>query len=284
MIEPWILAVGALIVGLLSGVVGAALVRRIISSRRADNVELVEAGRAAGLFVFAFMTTVGLVVALVSTEPGALDDVPAALLSYAPQIFAAGIIVTFGRAAAIALSGLAGRAFADGPARSRAQASGIVRHTVTAATLVLAMSQLRLDTSILVVFMGAVLFAAAGTFVLLVGLGGRSIAAELAAGRYLHRLMRAGDHVVIGDITGQIVTLHAASVEIVTAGGDRVHVPNSTAFSLAPRIISSPSTSPPAARSTAPPAAAADASGESGWVSRAAHRSEASDPISEKST
>ena len=46
MIDPWIYATGAVIVGLLSGVVGAALVRRIILRGREDRPEANDAARA----------------------------------------------------------------------------------------------------------------------------------------------------------------------------------------------------------------------------------------------
>ena len=47
MIDPWIYATGAIIVGLLSGLVGGQLVRRIILNDREDRPEAHDAARAA---------------------------------------------------------------------------------------------------------------------------------------------------------------------------------------------------------------------------------------------
>ena len=58
MIDPWIYAAGAVAIGLLSGVVGAALVRRIILDGRRDRQEAHDAARATGTFLFLFFDRV----------------------------------------------------------------------------------------------------------------------------------------------------------------------------------------------------------------------------------
>ena len=48
MVDPWIMALGAVVVGLLSGVVGAALVRRALIKGRENKPEIVDAARRDG--------------------------------------------------------------------------------------------------------------------------------------------------------------------------------------------------------------------------------------------
>ena len=49
MVEPWIMALGAVVVGLLSGVVGAALIRRALIKGRENKPEIVDAADARTL-------------------------------------------------------------------------------------------------------------------------------------------------------------------------------------------------------------------------------------------
>ena len=48
-LNPWLFATGAVIIGLLSGLIGAALARAIILKGREDRTEIVDAARAASI-------------------------------------------------------------------------------------------------------------------------------------------------------------------------------------------------------------------------------------------
>ena len=106
MIDSWIYATGAVVVGLLSGVVGAALVRRIVLDGRRDRPEAQDAARAAGTFLFLFFAGVGVVVAIGFTNSETLEPVPAELLRASPRVLAAGLILIAGRAIAFAVGGV----------------------------------------------------------------------------------------------------------------------------------------------------------------------------------
>ena len=106
---------------------------------------------------------------------------------------------------------------------------------VTVTSGVLSLRQLGVDTAVLNIMIGAVLFALALAFALLVGLGGRELGRELAFGRYLHRFLRVGDQLEVGDVAGEIVALHPASVEVRTEDGSSVHITNSAVFTELPR-------------------------------------------------
>lgn len=229
MIDPWIYAAGAVLVGLLSGVVGAALVRTIILKGRDDRPEMHDAARATATFLFLFFTALGAIVAIGFTEPDTLHPIPADLLRKSPQVLAAGLILIAGRAIAFALGGMIKSAFEGSTPRIRAQVGSAVRFLVYSVALVLALSQLGVETTILSIIAAAVVFGLAGAFALLVGLGGRDLGAELAIGRYLHRLLQVGDDIEIDGLAGRIVTIHPASVEL-AVGDETVHVPNTRLF------------------------------------------------------
>jgi hypothetical protein len=225
MIDPWIYAAGAVIVGLLSGVVGAALVRVIILKGREDRPEMHDAARATSTFLFLFFTALGVIVAIGFVNPDTLEPIPAEILRKSPRILAAGLILISGRAIAYALGGAVNTAFAGSTTRVRAQIATAGRFLVYAVAVVLALSQVGVDTTILSIIAGAATFGLAGAFALVVGLGGREMGTELAAGRHLARLVHIGDEIEVDGISGRIVSLHPGSVEIELDGAS-LHVPN----------------------------------------------------------
>jgi hypothetical protein len=235
-IDPWIWALGAVIVGLLSGVVGAALVRLAILKGREDRPEAVDAARATSIFVFLFFCAIGIVVAVGVTSPETLRPIPADLLSYSPHVLAAGLILIAGRAIALAVAGYAQGSLSRSSNRARAQIAEATRIVITAAAAVLSLRQLGIDTTILNILIGAMMFGLAAGFALLVGLGGRDLSRELAFGRYLSRLVRIGDDLQVGGVRGTVVGLHPASIEVLTEDGVSVHLANSQVFRDVPRI------------------------------------------------
>ncbi len=226
MIDPWIYAAGSVLVGLLSGVVGSALVRRIILNDRRDRPEAIDAARATSTFLFLFFTSVGVVVAIGFTNPATLEPIPAELLRKSPRILAAGLILISGRAIAFAVGGMINTSFAASSARIRAQLGAVARMLVYVIAGVLALSQLGVETTILTIIVGAVVFGTAGAFALLVGLGGRELGGELAAGRTLQRIVTVGDEVTVDGLRGRVIAFHPASVELATGDGDSTHLAN----------------------------------------------------------
>lgn len=227
MIDPWIWATGAVIVGLLSGVVGAALVRRIVTSGRDDRPEIEDAARASAIFIFLFFTAVGVIVAVAFTDRDSLRLVPRDLLSYAPHVLAAGLILIAGRAIAYAMTGVVDGVLEGSSPRMRARLAGAVRLLVHATAVVLALSQLGVETTILSIAAAAALFGSAAAFALVVGVSSRQVGGELAAGRYLQRLVRAGDRIEIDGDPLEVVAVHPATVELRRPDGARRHLPHS---------------------------------------------------------
>jgi hypothetical protein len=236
MIDTWVWAVGAVIVGLLSGVVGAALVRIALIKGRENRQEVVDAARATSILVFLFFAVIGVVVAVGVSSRETLRPIPADLLAYSPHVLAAGMILIAGRAIGFAVAGYLRSALSRSTTRVRTQITEAARVVITAAAGVLSLRQLGIDTTILNILIGAMLFGLAAAFALLVGFGGRELSRELALGRYLGRIFHPGDELAVGDVSGVIVALHPASIELVTEDGTSVHLTNSQVFRAAPRV------------------------------------------------
>ncbi len=243
MIDPWIYAVGAVIIGLLSGVVGAALVHRIILDGRRDRPEAHDAARATATFLFLFFTSLGVIVAIGFLNPETLEPIPAEVLRKSPLVLAAGLILISARAIAFAVTGMVNTAFASSSGRIRAQVATVGRAVVYVVGVVLALSQLGVETTILTMIVGAVAFGGAAAFALLVGLGGRELGGELAAGRNLHRLIRVGDQITIDGTEGRVVAMHPASVVLTMVDGASLHLAN-TRLSRGDLIVHHPATNP----------------------------------------
>ena len=64
--------------------------------------------------------------------------------------------------------------------------------------VLLALGQLGVNTQLLTLTFAAVLLCLASAMAMLIGLGGGSVAREVAAGRYLRRILSEGDHVHTG--------------------------------------------------------------------------------------
>jgi hypothetical protein len=224
------------IVGLLSGVVGAALVRIALVKGRENRQEVIDAARAMSILVFLFFAVIGVVVAVGVSSPDTLRPIPADLLAYSPHVLAAGMILIAGRAIGFAVAGYLRGALSRSTTRVRTQITEASRIVITAAAAVLALRQLGIDTTILNILIGAMLFGLAAAFALLVGFGGRELSRELALGRYLSRILTPGDELTVGDVTGVVVALHPATVEVVDKAGASVHLRNSHVFQAAPRI------------------------------------------------
>ncbi len=71
-----------------------------------------------------------------------------------------------------------------------------------------------------------VILAATLTFALAFGLGGRDIARNVSAGRYVGSAYRVGDSIQVAGVSGTISRLESAATVLETDGGEQVRVPN----------------------------------------------------------
>jgi hypothetical protein len=224
--ETWAWAGASVAGGLVVGAFLGWLARRVLRAggRRPELQEL--AGPTA-TFLFWLAVATGVVVAVAAVEPQTIEEVPADLLAYVPRVFAAGLIVLAGRALAVVCAAATGRAVARAVGRPSSQVAAVVRVGVNLAAGVLALSQLGVDTTVLVVLAAGLAISFGLAFALLVGLGGRDVAREIAAGRYLRRFVAPGTAVRSSGLTGSVVALHPLTIELLTDDGRRIHVPHS---------------------------------------------------------
>ena len=222
--ERWIVAAALVASGLAAGaLLGWLLRRRLVRSAGSEATSLV-AG-AAGLFVFWFVALVGTLLAVALVRPETLEDLPRRVLDYSPRLLVAGFILIAGYAAAAFAAGVVGFGLERASGRALLRVSRVVRWGIFSAAVILALAQLGVDTTILILLTAIAGFGVALAAALLVGLGGRHLASEIATGRYLGRFLAEGTYVETAAESGRVVALHPATVELETAEGRRRHVP-----------------------------------------------------------
>lgn len=228
--EQVLYAAIAVIGGVVVGTIGGALARRFLQDeRRAHRMRAVAAPAAA--LVFWVALAAGIAIGVGFLAPDALRPLPGRFLAYVPKALVAGLMLIVGYALATATAVVLSEGLARATGRTRRQAALGLRTAVMTTVTLLALGQLGVDTTILTIVAGALLFGAATAMALLVGLGGREMAREVAAGRYLRRIVRPGDYIETGEIAGRVSTLHPATTEVETGTSTILHVPHTLLMS-----------------------------------------------------
>ena len=99
----------------------------------------------------------------------------------------------------------------------------VLKTAILTLAVILAASQLGIDTTIITIAVSSVFFSVGLGAALMVGLGGRGV----AAARALRYVLISGDVVQVDDVAeGVVVTVHSTSTEFETPNGNRLLVPN----------------------------------------------------------
>ncbi len=219
--ERWIIAAAAVGGGLVLGALVGSVLRRWLS-RDTRRPMLQEIAGAASVFVFWLATATGAIVAMAATSPDTLRPIPSDILSWMPNVLAAGLILLAGYALAIAVSGSLSRGFLRATGQRSRLAERTLRSTVIAGSVIVALGQLGVETTILIVLTGGAAATAALAIGLLAGLGGRDTASAIAAGRVLKPDLAEGQVLLIDDEELTIVQLRPATAVLMNAAGDRI--------------------------------------------------------------
>lgn len=232
-----IAAIAIAIGGFVVGSIASAIVRRALQQERRPPA-IKQVAVATATFVFWAFAAFGLLVTISMTSPETLKPIPARLVAYFPRLLVAGVLLLLGNVLGTLVALAANRAAMRTTGQVPASLARIVKASIVGAAVLLAVSQLGIDTTIVTLLVAAVSFSIGLAGALLVGLGGRDVAAHLAAGRYVRRVVQPGDVLETGETVGEVLGVHAASIEVSTPSGDRVHVPHRQVLAAPFRILS----------------------------------------------
>jgi small-conductance mechanosensitive channel len=220
-------AAAVLAVGLALAFVARAVVVRLLARAlpERDGRPSPQA-RSAGRGVLWFLVLASVVVAASLLAPDLLADVPAQVLRFLPRLGVALVILWVGAVAA-GLLGQVAEASLRGVGVPRAGLLGrVVYWVVLGLAVLMAADQLGVETGVLQAALFLLLLTAGVTVAIAVGLGGRALAGNVIAGRYVDDRFTVGDRIEVEDWKGTIVEVGLASVTISDSQGELVEIPH----------------------------------------------------------
>ncbi len=221
----WIWAAVAFGSGLLFGEIAGRIVRSAMS-RRSGAAR--ESASSAGTFVFWASTTVGLVIAIALIDSEVLEDLGDRLADQLPRFLVAFLILIGGYAVSVAVAATIGQSARKATGVRQIGLERTLRGTIMAAAVVVALTEMGVDSTMLVVLLAVAIGTPALAIALLTAHGGRDVAGHIAAGRSLRHQLRPGQQLSCDGERGTIVVLHPSTVELQRSDGTRVLIPNRT--------------------------------------------------------
>ncbi len=232
--DPRLAALVTLIGSLLLASILAVLVRGVAArvGRRGGEPRQ----RGIGRVTFFTVATVGVVAALSVLDEEALDAVPEQALAFIPRLLGAGVLLVGGWLAANVVGRLVDQAIQRGTGRELRWLVSLSRWSILGAALILALGQLGIETTFLLIATAVVLGAIGLAGALLTASAGGDLAKQAAHGRYLRRHLAVGDHVEAADWAGAVVRVDAATLVLDDGSGSETWVPNADAVSEPIRV------------------------------------------------
>lgn len=225
-------AIALIVIGLIVGRLLAAGIERVLSvigtDRISTGVGLSGLLRGAGitkdvsvllgtlaywvvvlLFVMAAIQTLGL---------ATLSDALAAVVGYVPNAALAAIIVVVGLIFANYLRDLVTGACREAQLPQSELAGQGARVTAILLTVLMAVTELGVDTSLLNMVIVLLVAGAMGAMAISVGLGARKTIANMLSAYSVKHVLRVGQHVQVGELQGRVTVITPTSVVLETEG------------------------------------------------------------------
>jgi small-conductance mechanosensitive channel len=180
--------------------------------------------RLIGRAIRIALTVVVLIAAIAALGLSALSESLNDAIIFLPKLLVALAIILVG---VIAADFVRSRVDAAADRMALAIPGGRAAQIAVLALFVLsALAQLGVSTQILTLVGALFLLGAVFTVALAFGLGGREIARQLTAGRYVAGSYRVGDTIAVSGVRGEIVAFEGAATVLRTDEGSTVRVPN----------------------------------------------------------
>ncbi len=225
-LTEWILFAGFIVGGIVVGRIAGGLTHRLLS-RDSRPLPIQDAAKPlSSLVMYGFIIT-GLMISLGILQPSAAQEIPRDLIAFMPRLLTAAIIVIGANVVTsfvqAALRPMMGRSSGS----VQRQVNTGVRALIVGLATVVAVTQIGIDTTIINIVLGALFFGLAASMTLLVGMGGQSVAREVAASRAVRRLVNEGDQVSVGNVVGTVLAVRPTAVEVRDVSGTITLVPSS---------------------------------------------------------
>jgi small-conductance mechanosensitive channel len=220
-------AAAVLVVGIALAFVGRVVAARLLTRvLPGDEARTRKQVRGAARGVMWFLILAAVIVATSLLAPDLLSDIPAQVLRFLPRLGVALVILWVGAVVANLLrqvveASLTGIGVAQAPAIGR-----IAYWVILGLAILMAADQLGIETAVLQTALFILLLIAGVAVAIAVGLGGRALAGNVIAGRYVDDRFTVGERIEVDDWKGTIVEVGLASVTISDSQGELVEIPN----------------------------------------------------------
>ena len=225
-LTEWILFAAFIVGGIVVGRLAGGLTNRLLSRPSRPDPIQDAAKPLSSLVMYGFIIT-GLMIALGILQPTAAAEIPRDLIAFMPRLLTAAIIVIGANVVTsfvqAALRPMMGRSSGS----VQRQVNMAVKALIVGLAVVVATTQIGIDTTIINIVLGALFFGLAASMTLLVGMGGQSVAREVAASRAVRRLVNEGDQVSVGNVVGTVIAVRPTAVEVRDVSGTITLVPSS---------------------------------------------------------
>lgn len=216
--ERWIWAGAALAGGIIAGAIAGLFLRRLFD-REDRRPALREIASPLSLFAFWVLTATGIVLAIAVSSPETLRPLPREILDWLPNVAVAGLLVIGGYALALTVAAAVGQGVIRASGFRQRTIERAVRSAVFGGAMILALSQLGVDTTVLNILIGGLVFGTASGLAGIAIVGARSVAGHIAAGRSLHSALTIGTEISVGELSGVVVEAQIAHVVLRTDTG-----------------------------------------------------------------
>ncbi len=207
----WLWAGVAVVSGFVVGSIASRMLKQIFESRKGRTAQLAP---AVASLTFSLLLVIGLLVALGFVQPESLEKLRDDTIEYLPRALSALIVVILGGVVGTIVSTATRESLGRSMGRAGEKIPTVVKGVITAFAAILAASQLGIDTTVINIVVAGGIFGLALAFALVVGMGSRPVATEIASGRAVRRMIAPGDEVRTSTLGGTVIALHPTAAEI----------------------------------------------------------------------
>jgi small-conductance mechanosensitive channel len=220
-------AASVLVVGVILAFVARAVVLRLLGrALPAQDGGPPPQARGAARGLFWFLVLVSVIVSVSLLKPDLLSDVPAQVLRWLPRLGVALVVLWLGAVAGNLQRQLVEASLARVQVGSARVLGQVVYWLVLGMAVLMAADQLGVETGVVQTVIYILVVVAGTAAALAVGLGGRALAGNVIAGRYVDDRFTVGEQIEVDDYKGTITEVGLASVTIADAQGELVEIPH----------------------------------------------------------
>jgi small-conductance mechanosensitive channel len=220
-------AAAVLAAGVVLALVARAVVARMLGRLLpGDEARARKQVRGAARGVMWFLIVAAVIVATSLLAPDLLADIPAQVLRFLPRLGVALVILWVGAVVANLLRQVVEASLSSIQVAQAGVIGRIAYWVVLGLAILMAADQLGIQTGVLQSALFILLLIAGVAVAIAVGLGGRSLAGNVIAGRYVDDRFTVGERIEVDEWKGTIVEVGLASVTLSDSQGELVEIPH----------------------------------------------------------